>query len=105
MQQDWQAVAAAIAARLGEQGMTMTDLAVRSRVSMTTVRELVHVLDTRKRQPRTLEAISEALGWPGGHLGKVLRGQIASDLPVAATSIAERLDAVEQRLAAPGGST
>ena len=49
MDQDWAAVGAAIKARLDEQGMTMTELAARSGVSLTTVRELVHVLNTRRR--------------------------------------------------------
>jgi lambda repressor-like predicted transcriptional regulator len=73
--QDWQAVATAIADRLDERGMTMTELAAQSGVSLTTVRELVHVLNTRRRQPRTLAALSVALGWPSEHLGQVLRGQ------------------------------
>jgi lambda repressor-like predicted transcriptional regulator len=79
--QDWQAVAAAIVDRLDERGMTMTDLAARSGVSLTTVRELVHVLNTRRRQPRTLAAVSEALGWPSDHLGRVLRGQAKNQEP------------------------
>jgi lambda repressor-like predicted transcriptional regulator len=73
--QDWQAVATAIADRLDERGMTMTELAAQSGVSLTTVRELVHALNTRRRQPRTLTALSVALGWPSEHLGQVLRGQ------------------------------
>jgi hypothetical protein len=73
--QDWQAVATAIADRLDERGMTMTELAAQSGVSLTTDRELVHVLNTRRRQPRTLTALSIALGWPSDHLGQVLRGQ------------------------------
>ncbi|MCO1658889.1 XRE family transcriptional regulator [Pseudonocardia humida] len=59
--------------------MTMTELAARSGVSLTTVRELVHVLNTRRRQPRTLASLSTALGWPAEHLGTVLRGQAASE--------------------------
>lgn len=75
MNQDWSAVSAALRARLDEQGMTMTELAARSGVSLTTVRELVHVLNTRRRQPRTLASLSSALGWPAEHLGTVLRGR------------------------------
>lgn len=75
MNQDWSAVAAALRERLDEQGMTMTELATRSGVSLTTVRELVHVLNTRRRQPRTLGSLSTALGWPAEHLGTVLRGR------------------------------
>lgn len=78
MSQDWVAVAAALRERLDDQGMTMTDLAARSGVSLTTVRELVHVLNTRRRQPRTLASLSTALGWPEDHLGAVLRGKIGT---------------------------
>ena len=80
MDQDWAAVGAAIKARLDEQGMTMTELAARSGVSLTTVRELVHVLNTRRRQPRTLTSLSTALGWPAEQLGATLRGQ-ATTMP------------------------
>lgn len=75
MNQDWSAVSDAIKTRLDEQDMTMTDLASRSGVSLTTVRELVHVLNTRRRQPRTMATLSEALGWPSDYLGAVVRGQ------------------------------
>ena len=69
MSQDWPAVGAAIRARLDDRGMTMTELATRSGVSLTTVRELVHVLNERRRQPRTLASLSSALDWPADHLG------------------------------------
>ena len=81
MNQDWSAVGAAIRGRLDDQDMTMTELASRSGVSLTTVRELVHVLNTRKRQPRTLASLSSALGWPSDHLGSVLRGRSVDDAP------------------------
>jgi len=81
MNQDWSAVSTAIRARLDDRGMTMTELAARSGVSLTTVRELVHVLNTRRRQPRTLASLSSALGWPADHLGTVLRGRAADDAP------------------------
>ena len=107
MQQDWQAVGTAISARLDEQGMTMTELAARAGVSLTTVRELVHVLSTRRRQPRTLAAISNALGWPDDHLGKVLRGKVLAvppnpseppDLAARVRVVEERLSEIEKRL-------
>jgi len=107
VQQDWQAVGTAIGARLDEQGMTMTELAARAGVSLTTVRELVHVLSTRRRQPRTLAAVSTALGWPDDHLGKVLRGKISAvppnpselpDLAARVRVVEERLSEIEKRL-------
>ena len=81
MAENWAAVAAVLRERLDERGMTMTDLAARSGVSLTTVRELVHVLNTRRRQPRTLASLSTALGWPEDHLGTVLRGRTAPAPP------------------------
>lgn len=81
MSQDWSAVGDAIRTRLDDRGMTMTELATRSGVSLTTVRELVHVLNTRRRQPRTLASLSTALGWPDEHLGAVLRGRPLDDAP------------------------
>ena len=81
MNQEWSAVGAALRERLDERGMTMTELAVRSGVSLTTIRELVHVLNTRRRQPRTLASLSTALGWPSEHLGTVLRGHAVAEPP------------------------
>jgi transcriptional regulator with XRE-family HTH domain len=79
--QDWTAVAAAMRDRMDERGLTMTDLAARSGVSLTTVRELLHVLNTRRRQPRTLSSLSSALGWQAEYLGSVLRGRPVVDTP------------------------
>lgn len=109
MSQDWSALGAAISDRLQEQGMTMTDLANKSEVSLTTVRELVHVLNTRKRNPRTLTALSEALGWPGNHLAKVLRGNAEASVAGAdelsalrreVSELRDRVAVLEDRLSA-----
>lgn len=72
--EDWDAVAAAIRDRLAETRMTQMDVASRAQVSLTTVRELQHNLNPRRRRPQTLTAVSEALGWPAGYLNQVLRG-------------------------------
>jgi transcriptional regulator with XRE-family HTH domain len=72
--ENWTAVGQAISQRLEERGMTMTDLANQSDISLTTIRELVHVLSTRRRHPRTLGKVSTTLGWPEDHLLQVLRG-------------------------------
>ena len=90
MDQDWAAVATAMRDRLDEQGMTMTELAARSGVSLTTVRELVHVLNTRRRQPRTLASLSAALGWPPEHLQTVLRGRPAAAPPADDLTVVRR---------------
>lgn len=112
MAKDWDAVAAAIKARLVEIDMTQSDLAARAGVALMTVRELQHNLQPRRRSPRTLTAVSEALGWPGDQLARILEGQPVVDVdaedPVLGeletvkedlTAISRRLDAIERRLA------
>ena len=73
--EDWDAVAQAIRNRLAETRMTQMDVASRARLSLTTLRELQHNLNPRRRRPQTLAAVSEALGWPPDYLGQVLRGE------------------------------
>jgi transcriptional regulator with XRE-family HTH domain len=72
--EDWDAVAEAIRNRLAETRMTQLDVASRARLSLTTIRELQHNLNPRRRRPQTLAAVSEALGWPSDYLAQVLRG-------------------------------
>ena len=101
MNQDWPAVGTAIRARLDDRDMTMTELATSSGVSLTTVRELVHVLNTRKRQPRTLSSLSSALGWPSDHLGTVLRGRDVDDVPAdGLTAVRNELRELRDRVEA-----
>ena len=76
--EDWDAVATAISARLTDTRTTQMDVAARARVSLTTLRELQHNLNPRRRRPQTLAAISEALGWPAGYLVQVLHGIVRS---------------------------
>jgi len=108
---DWDAVAAAIQARLVEIDMTQADLAARAGVALMTVRELQHNLTPRRRNPRTLAAVSEALGWPSERISRILDGEPAApvdadDLVVAElnavkadlAAIVRRLDAIEHRL-------
>jgi hypothetical protein len=105
---DWGAVADAIRHRLTELGMTMTDLAAQSRVSLFTVRELVHNTAPRRRQPRTLRALSEALAWPSSYLSELLTGQDPqpyedeSSDPVlqALAEIRHTLESIDQRVSA-----
>ena len=75
--EDWDAVALAIQNRLAETRATQMDVASRARVSLTTLRELQHNDNARRRRPHTLSAISEALGWPAGYLAHVLHGETA----------------------------
>jgi transcriptional regulator with XRE-family HTH domain len=72
--EDWDAVAEAIRHRLAETRMTQMDVASRARLSLTTIRELQHNLNPRRRRPQTLAAVAEALGWPPDYLDQVLRG-------------------------------
>lgn len=111
MAKDWDAVAAAIRARLVEIDMTQADLAARAGVALMTVREMQHNLTPRRRNPRTLAAVSEALGWPADQLARILEGEattpVDADDPVVVeldavkadlAAIVRRLDAIEHRL-------
>jgi hypothetical protein len=79
--EDWDAVARAIQDRLAETRATQMDVAARARVSLTTLRELQHNTNPRRRRPQTLSAVSEALGWPAGYLMSVLHGEQAQPHP------------------------
>jgi hypothetical protein len=59
---------------LSETRMTQMDVASGAKVSLTTVRELQHNLNPRRRRPQTLTAVSEALGWPPDYLSHILDG-------------------------------
>lgn len=95
----WESVAQAIKDRLTETRMTQMDAASKAKVSLTTLRELQHNLNPRRRRPQTLAAISEALGWPSGYLGDVLRGQDAQPhAEEASDPILRALDAIHDEL-------
>ena len=104
MTEDWSAVAAAINNRLRDLGWRQRELAERAQVSVAIVRELQHNTAERRRNTRTLEALSLALGWHPGHLRAVLlgrtppeRGELASLAPDA---VASRLASIDSRLRA-----
>jgi hypothetical protein len=107
--EDWAAVANAIDARLAELNWRQRELAERAQVSVAIVRELHRNTAQRRRNPRTLEALSLALGWHPEHLDAVLNQRTPSSRsdpetspvdPVVArlTSIDRRLAAIEKRL-------
>ena len=113
---DWQAVSDAIKVRLTELDMTQAELTQRAGVALETVRELQLNLRSRRRIPRTLAAVYEALGWSSDHLVSIADGQRPNDpdagYPVLAeldaikdtlTGITSRLDTIERRLADGGG--
>ncbi|GIG58778.1 hypothetical protein Lfu02_31500 [Longispora fulva] len=75
---DWQAVADAINARMGDLPIQQNELAARSGVSVATIRELQGGGPGRRRSARTMSAISTALDWPEDHLARVLAGTNSS---------------------------
>jgi hypothetical protein len=72
--EDWAAVARAISDRMAELRVTQMDVAAKARISLTTLRELQHNINPRRRRPQTLTALSEALGWPPDYLTAILHG-------------------------------
>jgi transcriptional regulator with XRE-family HTH domain len=99
--EDWVAVAEAITGRMRELKLSQRDLAVHSNVSVATIREIQRHRIKRRRNPRTLESLSESLGWPRQHLDAVLNGRLPQD-PAELTGddgdLRSRLEQLEQRL-------
>ncbi|GAA1281064.1 hypothetical protein [Saccharothrix xinjiangensis] len=75
MKEDWSAVAEAVNARAAELALKQRELAEKSGVSLAIVREIQQGRIQRRRNPRTLEALSVALDWHPQHLNAVLSGQ------------------------------
>lgn len=75
MKEDWSAVAEAVNARAAELALKQRELAEKSGVSLAIVREIQQGRIERRRNPRTLEALSIALDWHPQHLTAVLNGQ------------------------------
>jgi transcriptional regulator with XRE-family HTH domain len=101
--EDWVGVAEAITGRMRELKLSQRDLAVHSNVSVATIREIQRHRIKRRRNPRTLESLSESLGWPRQHLDSVLNGRLPQETAGPAGDDADlrsRLDQLEQRLAA-----
>lgn len=114
MADDWAAVARAISDRLTERRLTQMDVAAQAKISLTTLRELQHGTNSRRRRPQTLAALSEALGWPPDYLATVLRGKDArayddevhdptlnalTEIERELGALRDRVDLIEQRLA------
>ena len=101
MSEDWVAVAEAITGRMRELKLSQRDLAVQSNVSVATIREIQRHRISRRRNPRTLESLSETLGWPRQQLNAVLNGRLPQDPAEAGGDqgdLRSRLDELEQRL-------
>lgn len=100
--ENWAAVARAISDRVCELGWRQRELAERSHVSVAVVREIQRHTVERRRSPRTLEALSVALGWEPEHLDRVLKGhgqESGGHTAPDSAALWSRLDAFELRLA------
>jgi transcriptional regulator with XRE-family HTH domain len=100
--ENWAAVAQAINDRVRELGWRQRELAERSHVSVAVVREIQRHTAERRRSPRTLEALSVALGWEPEHLHRVLKGRSQQTGDHAVPDLAavwSRLDSFGLRLA------
>jgi len=99
---NWAAVARAISDRVRELGWRQRELAERSHVSVAVVREIQRHTVERRRSPRTLEALSVALGWEPEHLDRVLKGraqQAGGHQTADSAALWSRLDSLELQLA------
>jgi transcriptional regulator with XRE-family HTH domain len=72
--EDWTAVAREVNSRAAALGLRQKDLAERSGVSLAIIREIQQNKTQRRRNRRTLEALSVALQWHPQHLEAVLSG-------------------------------
>lgn len=97
MTRDWKAVATAIDQRLAELGLELRELARRSMVSESILRELRYNSKERRRSSRTLSSISTALGWPPEYLDNVLNGTPVP-LEESDSSLDARLESIDRRL-------
>lgn len=107
MADDWTAVARAINQRVDELGMTQRKLAERSQVSQAIIREIQQNKIQRRRNAKTLEALSVALDWHAEHLSAVLDGQRppalhdtpSDEVPARLTAIERHLRSITRQLA------
>jgi hypothetical protein len=100
--ENWAAVARAVSDRVRELGWRQRELAERSHVSVAVVREIQRHTVERRRGPRTLQALSVALGWEPEHLDRVLKGRSQQSGNHASPDLAavwSRLDSFDLRLA------
>lgn len=98
--EDWQAVAAALNERMAALRIGQQELAQRSGVSVSTLRQVQHGAG-RRVQNKTLAAISRSLDWPEDHLTAVLLRagqQPAAVEPGGEDRVMSALHAIEQRL-------
>jgi transcriptional regulator with XRE-family HTH domain len=99
---DWAAVSRAVVDRQRELGMSQRQLSERADVAKATLQEIRRNTVQRDRSERTLEAISEALGWHRGHLTAVLRGypppKPGDPVVISDKDVPSRLTVIEHEL-------
>jgi hypothetical protein len=104
MSDNWTAVAVAIRARVDELAVTQKDLATKSGVSESTIRQLMNNYGPRRRARHTLEDISRGLQWPANHLARVLDEDQAGAAPderqAEVAELRDQLAALADRVAA-----
>lgn len=103
----WTQAARLLNQRMADLGLTQFDLASRSGVSLATIREILHG-KPRQRNPRTLSAVSKALGWPSGQIAEIVQGATPptretqhasdSDLGTELHGIREELARINRRI-------
>ncbi len=99
--EDWPAVAHALNERMAARRVGQQELAQLSGVSVSTLRQVQHGAG-RRVQNKTLTAISQALGWPGDHLTRVLltshQARPAAQVEGGGDQVLAALHRVEQHL-------
>jgi transcriptional regulator with XRE-family HTH domain len=97
----WTQAARLLNQRMADLGLTQFDLASRSGVSPATIREILHG-KPRQRSPRTLSALSKALGWPSGQISEIVRGATPptrETQPASNSDVSTELRAIREELA------
>jgi transcriptional regulator with XRE-family HTH domain len=100
--EDWAAVSRAVVDRQRELGLSQRQLSERADVAKATIQEIRRNTVQRDRNERTLEAISEALGWHRAHLTAVLRGhpppRPGDPVVISDKDVPSRLTVIEHEL-------
>lgn len=98
MEKRWDLVADAINTRLEQLGMAQNELALKSRVSVATIRDMQGGV-AKRRNPRTLADLSEALGWSSDYLERVSDGQSGEPGPDRLTQLEAEVVELKERVA------
>lgn len=104
--ENWPLIGLAIRRRMAELELSQSELIHRAHVSKRTAYEILHCAEYRRRNVRTLQALSVALEWHPDHLQAVLAGATpprvdskpTEDQPARLAAIEITLRRVEQRV-------